>query len=161
MSLPWPDAVHTRFDAEIRTAAAEAGLPDWLLLKALVAQESSFNPRAFRPESGARKGSYGLTQVLWSTARHDLGYEGAPDGLFEPATNLRFGAAYLVRMLRMFGGDVRLALAAYNAGPGRVSILRRRHGPRYEGVEPHLPKITRLYVANILRYREAFAQFQG
>jgi soluble lytic murein transglycosylase-like protein len=79
------------------------------LIEALVWQESRWNPGAVSP-AGAR----GLAQLMPGTAR-DLGVN--PD---DPQANLEGGARYLRLQLDTFGGDLEKALAAYNAGPGRV-----------------------------------------
>ena len=86
--------------------------------------------------------------------------------MFDVETNLRIGADYLRQMMAACQGDVRLALAAYNAGPGRVRSLLNRYCPdpgswRYEAIEAHLPLITRRYVQKVLAYREAFAKEAG
>ena len=101
------------FDALIRQIAAETGL-DPKLLHALVIVESAYEIRAISPV-GAR----GLTQLMPATAR-ELGVADAFDG----EENLRGGARYLAAQIGRFG-DLRLALAAYNAGPNRVARLGR------------------------------------
>lgn len=155
----WRPDVDFRFDPLIKEVAAKYGL-DWLLVKAQVAAESSFDPRAFRKEPGPpEQGSYGLLQVLWTTARGDLGYTGDPEGLYDPPTNLELGVRYLRRLIKVFK-DYRLALAAYNCGPGRVQQLQRKYGHGWRQVEPHLPAITRAYVPKILRYREEFVAYE-
>ena len=148
--------VHTKYDNFIREAAKEAGI-SWLLLKAIVAAESSFRADAYRPE-GPKNGSYGLAQILLSTARGDYGFKGPPELLFDPETNLSIAADYLARLHRVFG-DVRLVIAAYNAGPGRVRTLQRQHGEAWESIQPHLPPITKLYVPKVLRYMAEFAEY--
>lgn len=80
------------------------------LLEALVWQESRWNPQAVSPV-GAR----GLAQLMPGTARM-LGVDPG-----DPLANLEGGARYLRQQLDTFGGDVEKALAAYNAGPGRVA----------------------------------------
>jgi hypothetical protein len=99
------------------------------LLAALVWQESRWHASAVSP-----KGATGLTQLMPGTARA-LAVDAR-----DPAANLAGGAQYLRRMLDMFDGDVERALAAYNAGPGRV---QRANG---------IPAIaeTQSYVSNIL-----------
>ena len=97
------------FAAEIQAAAGRHGL-DPKLLAALVAVESAFKADAVSPA-----GAVGLAQLMPATAA-ELGVADRRD----PAENLDGGAAYLARQLARFG-DVRLALAAYNAGPARVA----------------------------------------
>jgi len=118
----------------IGQAASEAGISSDLL-EALVAIESGFNPRAVSP-----KGAQGLTQLMPATAR-GLGVSDP----FDPLQNLRGGARYLAQMLARFG-DVKLALAAYNAGPGAVERFGRQIPPYAE---------TIAYVQNVLARLEA------
>lgn len=115
--------------AMIVAAAKEAGI-DPVLFDALVGQESSYNPGAV-----SRAGAQGLAQLMPKTAA-SLGVTDP----FDPVQNLRGGAKYLAQMMKQFGGDVRLALAAYNAGPGAVK--------RAGGVPP-IPE-TQHYVKTIL-----------
>ena len=113
----------------IAAAATKAGL-DPVLFESLVQAESDFNPSVVSP-----KGATGLTQLMPSTARS----LGVTDPL-DPAQNLAGGAKYLAGLLKRFGGDERLALAAYNAGPGAVN--------RYNGIPP-FPE-TQHYVDRIM-----------
>ncbi|MDP5366655.1 MAG: lytic transglycosylase domain-containing protein [Paracoccaceae bacterium] len=101
--------------AMARDAARRHGVPEDLFLK-LVQQESGFNPKA-----RSHKGALGLAQLMPETAR-----ELRVDPL-DPYQNLDGGARYLMQQYRTFG-NWRLALAAYNAGPGAV----QKHG----GVPP-------------------------
>lgn len=101
------------FMAAIATAAERHGL-DPKLLHALVVVES-----AYRNEACSPVGACGLAQLMPGTAA-DLGVRDR----FDPVENLSGGAAYLARQMLRFG-DLRLALAAYNAGPGRVARLGR------------------------------------
>lgn len=100
-------------DAAVTEAAVRRNI-DPKLLHALIAVESSYQARAVSPA-----GAGGLTQLMPATARA----LGVADR-FEPSANLAGGADYLARQLLRFG-DVRLALAAYNAGPERVARLGR------------------------------------
>jgi soluble lytic murein transglycosylase-like protein len=109
------------------TAAAYALDPN--LVEAVAWRESRFRPNAV-----SDKGAIGVMQLMPGTAR-DLGVDPR-----DPVQNIRGGAIYLRRMLSEFGGDVRLALAAYNAGPAAV----RKHG----GVPPYAE--TQAYVTSIL-----------
>jgi soluble lytic murein transglycosylase-like protein len=113
---------------ELSTAADTYAL-DPKLVEAVAWRESRF-----RLDARSDKGAIGVMQLMPGTAR-DLGVDP-----FDPAQNIRGGAMYLRRMLSEFGGDVRLALAAYNAGPAAV----RKHG----GVPPYAE--TQAYVTSIL-----------
>jgi soluble lytic murein transglycosylase-like protein len=130
----------TDFESEINAAATSNGV-DPALLKGLVQQESGFDPNA---RSGA--GAVGLTQLMPGTAA-GLGVTDPTD----PVQSLQAGARYLREQLDRFGGDERLALAAYNAGPGAVA--------KYGGVPPYAE--TQGYVnkvlANAASYRGATA----
>lgn len=110
-----------------RAAARRHGVPEDLFLR-LVQQESAWNPRA-----RSHKGAMGLAQLMPQTARL-LGVDA-----LDPAQNLEGGARYLKMQYNTFG-DWRLALAAYNAGPGAV----QQHG----GVPPY--RETQNYVRVIL-----------
>jgi hypothetical protein len=106
----------TAYDDLIALYAEQFDVPADLLRR-LVQQESGFNPTAVSPA-----GAQGLGQVMPATAA-DPGYGVRPlaaEDLMDPAENLRFSAEYLNAMLREFDGNERLALAAYNAGPGAV-----------------------------------------
>lgn len=103
------DPAQAEITARVEAAAQQAGI-DPALFRALVAQESGFNPRAV-----SSAGAMGLSQLMPKTAA-SLGVTDP----FDVEQNLRGGAQYLAQMLRQFGGDTRLALAAYNAGPGAV-----------------------------------------
>ena len=102
------------FDLLIQQAAARNGF-DWLALKALVAKESSFDPKAFRLEPGLQDASRGLTQTLFTTAKGE-GYPGQLDGLFDPATSITYGASYFAKQYRRYFDNYADAYAAYNAG---------------------------------------------
>ena len=127
--------VDGRFADEINAAAARHRL-DPALLKALIRQESNFNPNAVSPA-----GAKGLTQLMPGTAAA-LGVKNPLD----PAQAINGGAKYLRQQLDRFGGDVRKALAAYNAGPGAVA----RHG----GVPPYAE--TQNYVRKVMAYAEEY-----
>lgn len=101
------------FEEVIGAAAARHGL-DPKLLHAVVAVES-----AFQPDAVSKAGAAGLTQLMPGTAK-ELGVRDR----FDPEANLLGGADYLARQLIRFG-DLRMALAAYNAGPDRVERLGR------------------------------------
>jgi len=112
MSIPLPSspfAGATPFEQRVIAVATAEGLDPALVL-AVVEVESGQAPDAVSP-----KGAVGLMQVLPETAAQ-IGVADAAD----PARNLEAGCKYLAALLESFGGDVELALAAYNAGPGAV-----------------------------------------
>ena len=123
-------------DGDLRTlarAAAERYGLDPELVLAVVAVESNFEPRAV-----SRKGAQGLMQLMPGTAG-DLGVVDALDA----ANNLDGGARYLQALLRLYRGDLRKALAAYNAGPGAVA----RHGgvPPYRETQEYVRRVMKQY----------------
>ena len=119
--LPYGELIHE---------TAERLSVDGLLLASIMETESGFNPYAISPQ-----GALGLMQVMPETA----GFYSVED-LLEPEVNIEVGARYFVRLLDQFDGDVALALASYNAGPGMVR--------RYGGLPP-FPE-TRHYVDRVL-----------
>nr|WP_312219079.1 lytic transglycosylase domain-containing protein [Sphingobium yanoikuyae] len=127
----------------IAEAAQRFALPEDLI-RSVMAAESAGDPGAT-----SHAGAMGLMQIMpatWSdlSRRHDLGMSS-----YEPRANILAGAAYLREMIDRYG-DLRLALAAYNAGPGRVDAYRK--GARA------LPAETLAYVARITAKREADAR---
>jgi len=114
----------------IHAAAARHGLDEKLVTK-VIAAESNFNPRAVSP-----KQARGLMQLMPQTAALL-----SVRDVFDPAQNIDAGTRYLRALLDKYKGDLRLALAAYNAGPDMVE--------KYGGVPPFAE--TQNYVDKILR----------
>ena len=125
---------------------AKANAVDPALVKAVIAVESAFEPRAV-----SDKGARGLMQIIPATAARyglaDRRRHSVEDQLFDPATNLRVGVRYLRDLLVLFDDDLPLALAAYNAGEQTV----RQYGNRI----PPFPE-TREYVELVQRFHEFY-----
>lgn len=115
--MRWPN--EDRFTDAIRAAADRHGVP-YTWVQAVIGQESQFNPSAFRAEPKKGDGSAGLMQILLGTAR-GLGYTGPLGdsrqltGLFDPATNIEYGTAYLAEQYAR-AGNFAGAVSAYNGG---------------------------------------------
>lgn len=122
--------------ASITKAARKYQLPQ-RLLQAVVQAESDFHVRAVSPA-----GAQGLMQLMPATAR-ELGVQNP----FDINQNIDGGAKYLRSMLDQFGGDLELALSAYNAGPGNVT--------KYKGQVPFAE--TRAYVDRVMRFAGRYA----
>ena len=139
---------------------AETGL-DPALVAAVIWQESTFDPEAV---SGA--GARGLMQIMPPTGRElarKLGIKYHIDVLHDPDRGIELGTRYLKRMIDGFGGRVDKALAAYNAGPNRVSSwTRARPGQGAEEFIEGIPfQETRNYVMTILANREHYRRIYG
>ena len=122
------------YDGLIGEVAAQHSLPP-ALLKAVIAAESGFDPRAL-----SRVGAQGLMQLMPETA-DALGVEDP----WVPEQNVRGGGGYLRALLDRYG-DLTRALAAYNAGPEAVD--------RYGGLPPY--RETRAYVERVLTYYRSY-----
>lgn len=86
----------------------------YFLVKAIIAKESAWNPQAIRQEPQLHDASRGLMQVLYSTAQ-DMGYGGDATGLFDPATNIQTGVAFLQSLISRYP-NILDAISAYNGG---------------------------------------------
>jgi len=126
------------FRAEIHSAS-QFNAVDESLIRAIIHAESAYQPDAQSP-----KGAQGLMQLMPSTQ-----VELNVSDPFDPGDNIRGGAHYISRLLEEFGGNLDLAMAAYNAGPNAVT--------KYGGIPPY--DETREYVRRVKilyrRYQQA------
>jgi hypothetical protein len=131
-----PRVVKSQYDAMIY-ATAELYDLDPALVKAVVHVESAFDPRARSP-----KGAMGLMQLMPATAQR-FGVSRP----YVPEDNVRGGVTYLKMLHDRYAGNIRLALAAYNAGEGLVDRIRA------------VPPIseTQTYVKRVMRMRELYS----
>jgi soluble lytic murein transglycosylase-like protein len=123
-------------DSAIEQAAARHNV-DPNLVRAVVKVESNFNPNAV-----SRKGAMGLMQLMPSTARQ-LNVKNP----FDPEQNVDAGVRHLKQLLESYGGDIKLTLAAYNAGAGAVA--RSSGVPHYAETQNYVRRITNLYYGGI------------
>ncbi len=123
------------YNEMIGEASSSHGLPQ-SLIKAVIHAESAFNPKAISP-----KGARGLMQIMPQT-----GAELGLTNFFDPLENIRAGSKYLAFLLEKFNGNLVLAVAAYNAGPGAVE--------EYKGIPPYAE--TRSYVRRVLDLKRRY-----
>ena len=144
-------------------AEAERADVDPMLLAGLVRQESSF-----RADARSWVGARGLTQIMPATGRWLARYAGVRSFyeplLDVPEINLRMGAVYIGSLLDHYDGAADLALAGYNAGPGRADRWRRElhHGRDTDAFREAIPfDETREYVKVVLRNASIYRRLYG
>ncbi|TVY00724.1 lytic transglycosylase domain-containing protein [Cohnella terricola] len=138
-ALSFDTGSSSAFDDLIAEAGAKYGV-DPALIKGVIQSESSFNPYAV-----SSAGAKGLMQLMDDTAR-GLGV-GNP---FDPAQNIDGGTRFLSYLLRKYDGNVSTALAAYNAGPGRVDRLGIANDQDVNENLHKLPSETQGYIRKVL-----------
>lgn len=114
---------------------------DPTLIKAVIMAESGYNPKAV-----SKKGAKGLMQLMPETAEA-LGVKDS----FNPEHNIHGGVRYLSQLVEQFNGNVKLALAAYNAGSRKVKM--------YRGVPPF--KATRYYIKKVFDYQHIYKKLMA
>jgi len=137
-----PLSVHAKkteaFLHPIILKAANRYKVDSALIKAIIMVESSYNPKAV-----SKRGAKGLMQLMPKTAE----FLGVRDS-FNPEQNINAGVRHFKDLLNQFKGDVKLALAAYNAGSRKVR--------KYQGVPPF--KATRYYIKKVFEYHQYYRE---
>ena len=136
-----PEGEFHRYATIIERASRTYGV-DAALVRAVILVESSYDPDARSPA-----GASGLMQLMPETAK----YYGVKD-LFDPKENIHGGVKCLSDLLQQFGGNVELALAAYNAGP--TAVIRAGHRI------PQQPE-TLAYVPKVIDYYQRFRAIKG
>ena len=126
----------------LQEASTKHGI-DYALLQALIATESGFDSRAVSP-----KGAVGLMQLIPPTAER-YGVKAGKNvsiekKLTDPVVNIRAGASYLSDLIKMFPGQIELALAAYNAGEGAVQRAGNNI-PNYPETKNYVKTVMQLY----------------
>ncbi len=133
------------YDAFIAQASSRTGV-DPALIKAVIRQESSFNTTVV-----SKAGAKGLMQLMDGTAK-GLGVTNP----FDPQQSIEGGAQYLSYQLKRFDGNVGTALAAYNAGPNRVSRLGIKNDKDLLEKMHLLPTETQQYVKKVMNHMERY-----
>ncbi|MEQ1766019.1 MAG: lytic transglycosylase domain-containing protein [Methylotenera sp.] len=132
-TAPQANALKPRFNDEVKNASENSGVES-ALLHAVITAESNYNSKALSP-----KGARGLMQLMPVTAKRF-----GVNNIYDPRQNIQGGARYLSYLLKLFNNDLRLTVAAYNAGENAVI----RHGnkvPPYSETVNYVSKVMGLY----------------
>ena len=136
VSLPLPPIKNTGDYDSLISECSEKYQVDFALIKAIIRAESGFNPLAI-----SRKGAKGLMQLMPETAQRVN-----VSNIFNPRENIEGGVRYFKYLLSLFNNDLRLSLAAYNAGENVVAELR--------SIPPYRETVD--YVKKVLNYYQAY-----
>ncbi len=146
-----------KYEVAVRKYAERNGLDPYLVM-GLILQESYYDPRA-----RSRAGATGLMQLMAPTAKEIAQRLRIPFGaarLENPEVNIQLGTYHLKGLINLFGGNVYLAVASYNAGQGNV--LRWRRAARNRPLDEFLESIpfpeTRNYVKRVMMLRSRYAR---
>lgn len=145
-----------RYDSLFQYYGTLQGVDPWLL-KAQVAAESNFDP-----DAKSRVGALGLAQFMpatWAELAMKKGWI-TPQALVDPRDPedaIRAQSVYMAWLIKETG-DIKLALAAYNAGIGRVKRIFLAHGLTWEIGSPQLPTETQAYVPKVMWTWRSYAQ---
>ena len=140
----WGVGYPLAFKGDVASNAAATGVPESLVY-AIMRTESNYQPSALSPA-----GAVGLMQIMPATA--ETISKGSTARLTTPGFNIRLGSRHLKDLLGMYGGNVSLAAAAYNAGAGNLKRWQKGFGslPQDEFVESIPFKETREYVKKVV-----------
>lgn len=142
----WMLAYPRAYWSAVESTAEAAGVDPYLVL-AVMREESRFDPKVV-----SIAGAVGLLQLLPGTASGIAGTTMGTTQLTQPEVNIRLGTAYLAGLLRRFRGDVPLALAGYNAGPGAAQRFSRMSRVDMDLFFERIPFAeTRAYVQRVLQ----------
>ncbi|WP_127533031.1 lytic transglycosylase domain-containing protein [Paenibacillus kobensis] len=136
----------SEYDGYIEAAAAKYGI-DPNLVKAVIRTESSYDANAV-----SSAGAKGLMQLMDGTAR-SMGVTNS----FDPIQNIEGGTRYLSSLLNRYDGNEAVALAAYNAGPGRVDRLGASTNDQLYSLYAGLPSETQRYVMKVMAAKQSAA----
>ena len=139
----------TKYEEFVADYSEEFGVDPYLVF-AVIRSESKF-----KEDAVSRAGAAGLMQLMEKTAEEcigELGETAAVEMMITPKINIKLGTYYLSKLLEKYGGDVQLAVAAYNCGPGEVDswLRNERYYDAASGVLKEVPiKETEIYIKNV------------